>query len=88
MAGLKPDERLRIQRYFASALCLMQRIEIFWLPGKRSIAARSPASSKVRAIPAGARSVGEYEHPFKSSDFLGDLDDVLAKIRFDGATGA
>lgn len=78
---LLPAERAALRRYFVKALCSLQRMDLYWCAERRRIVVRSPLARKRHAIPPGAKLVGTYAHPFPADDFLGDLDDTLAKYR-------
>ena len=82
-------ERRRFTRQFSMTLANLSHVEIWFLPSSRQITARATPPLLKRnherkfALPRNARFVGEYAHPCKAADFLTDLDDTIAKIRFD-----
>lgn len=73
-------DRRKVRSQFSMTLANLGEFQVFWIPGRRTIAARSVGCSRRFALPAGAVSVGVYAQPFDSEEFLGDLDDVLAKL--------
>lgn len=77
---LSPEERAAIRRRFVILLCNFQCMEMWWCPIRSRLILRSPAAQKKQRLPSTARKIGLYTHPFGADAFLGDLDDVLAKI--------
>lgn len=55
--------------------------QAYWIPSRNTFIGRSTCCVRRFAIPAEAQLIGRYSHPFLSSDFFSDLDDVLEKLR-------
>lgn len=88
--NLTPPERELFRSRFAMALANLHCIEVYFSPGIRKIFARShPAQEESlfitthgrRAMPIDVVRVGVYVAPFCSGDFLGDLDDTIARTK-------
>lgn len=76
-------ERRRYKRQFTMTLANLSHVEMYWSPSRRRVLARAAKCSRRFTLPLDAMLIGEYAHPFNVNDFLGDLDDLLAKIEFD-----
>jgi hypothetical protein len=76
---LNSEERWCAGRKFARSMHL-EHIEVYWVPSIRGIIVRSINATRIFRLPAGSISVGVYAQPFKTEDFLNDLEDVLAKL--------
>jgi DNA-binding IclR family transcriptional regulator len=74
-------ERRQCKRQFGTALANLSHVRMYWTPSGRRILARAVAAERKFTLPADALLIGTYAHPFNTDDFLGDLDDLLAKLR-------
>lgn len=77
---LSNEERARLRQKFASSLCTIQSMLVYWSPALRQIYARSEQAMKRHVLPDDAVHVGRYGYPCNPDDFLGDLDAVLARL--------
>lgn len=84
---LTSSERQRIRQHFTRRLCSCGHALIYWLPSKRTIAARAVGVGKAWKLPAGAELIGEYAHPFPGNEFLGDLDALIERLRVQAKRG-
>jgi hypothetical protein len=77
-------EQRRFKRHFTMTLCNLSQVDLYWTPsGRRVIARALGAERKPLPLPTDARLIGTYAHPFNVNDFLGDLDDLIAKLDID-----
>jgi hypothetical protein len=84
---LSKIEQWRFKKAFSASLCNLSQIQMYWSPSRRRIIARAVVTEiRARTLPADAVLIGTYSHPFNVNDFLGDLEDVLAKLAHDAAT--
>lgn len=78
---LSVDEQALFKRRFSTSLCNLSQVEMYWSQSGRRIIARAVVTElSQRVLPPDAVLIGSYSHPFNVNDFLGDLDDVLAKL--------
>lgn len=82
-AALTPGERARFGNLFRAQLFQRQMLQLFWIPSERHITTRRTYELKERrrTLPMGAILIGTYEFPCPESQFLDDLDELLANIR-------
>jgi hypothetical protein len=83
-ALLTADERWCAGRKFARSMHL-EHIEVYWVPSIRGIIVRSINATRIFRLPEGTISVGVYAQPFKTEDFLSDLEATLAKLAAAGS---
>ena len=76
---LSSEERWCAGRKFARSMHL-EHFEVYWVNSIRGIIVRSINATRIFRLPAGTVSVGVYASPFKTEDFLDDLEGVLAKL--------
>jgi hypothetical protein len=82
---LKPKERRHFQKQFAMTLANLAQVRVYWCQATRRITARKTVSTRRLELPSSCVLIGTYTHPFNSGDFIGDLDDLLAKLAVDAA---
>lgn len=75
-------EKRTYKRQFAMSLANMAHLRIYWSPTTRRIYARRVNAKLHFPLLPDAHLVGTYTHPFNGDDFLGDLDDLIAKLNF------
>jgi len=87
MGDLTREERWCAGRKFSRNATNLAHFEMYWVPSIRGVIARSVNATREFRLPPGTISIGIYTHPFSVEDFLGDLEDILAKQRAQRAEG-
>ena len=78
--SLSRSETRQIRSRLAAALCNLQVCELFWIPTRRTIAARSVDCRRHFKVPADALELGRYSHPFATQLILDDLAELLDRL--------
>ncbi len=80
------DAQRHTFRYeFVNRLCTQREVEVFLVHAQSRLIFRGIHAHRRFKVPADAIVVGYYRYPFPATDFLGDLDDVFAKLQSAGA---
>jgi hypothetical protein len=78
---LTPEERRTIRQRISCALANLGEFRIYWLPSHRCIACRSVSITRHFRVPPDAVEVGIYSAPVRARDVLGDLEEIIARLR-------
>jgi hypothetical protein len=77
---LSKVERRLIARQFCRSLVTMSHIAVYWDPVATHFHARVAVGTRRHPLPDNVHYVGTYSHPFNVNDFLGDLNDLEARL--------
>jgi hypothetical protein len=81
---LTAEERSCAEKKFARSMKFLEHVEMYWVPSIRGIVARTVGATREFKLPVGSVSIGIYMNPFPTAEFIGDLEDTLAKIEARG----
>jgi len=77
---LTASQRVQCRQKFVQRMSMVLEVEVYLVPERPRLVFRSTGANRRFRVPAGAIEIGCYRYPVDPSDFLGDLDDALAKL--------
>ena len=80
--------RAAVRSQFSMCIANLGEFRVFWLPAHRRIMARSVSCTRHFRVPDDASLVGTYSAPFRTEDFLADLDDIIRRLPIHAAARA
>jgi hypothetical protein len=79
--GVTVAEFVRLRQQVSCALANLGEFRLYWSPRHRRILARSVSITRPFRVPPDALQVGIYSAPVRARDVLGDLEEIIARLR-------